>query len=449
MDFLKSSDEILTVSEFSRRLKACVGELVPELWVSGEISNLKTYESGHTYFTLKDSGGALNAVLFRGASKGLSFSLSEGMKILAYGEVCVYEARSNYQLVVKAALPDGRGSLSAKFEELKKKLSDEGLFDVSRKRPIPKIPSRVAVITSPSGAAVRDFISVLTRRGWKGELVVLPSKVQGAGAAEEIVSMVEYANSEKFDLLVIARGGGSLEDLWSFNEEIVARAVAGSSVPTISAVGHETDFSLCDFAADLRAETPTAAAEYISSAMIDLSARVRESFAGISGIATKRLSDLRTILDSADRALRLNSPERQINNRRISLDERSARLYSALKSAFFPLRSRLEDDFSRLRAASPEGEIRRFKEKISSIEKQIRILGVDSTLSRGFALARSPSGNFITSASELGKIGRFSLLFSDGEVPARVDGDPTKPEGNSDLPLFKNASPPSQNFDGK
>ena len=264
MEFLKQSDEVLSVGEFSRRFKMLVKTCVPELWLRGEISNLKTYSSGHTYFTLKDEEGSISAVLFKGYSRAVSFQLREGMKVFLYGEIAVYEVRGCYQMVVKAALPDGTGDLARRFEELKKRLSAEGLFDSERKKPIPRLPGKIAVVTSPTGAAIRDFCKILKRRGWRGKVYILPAKVQGIGSAAEIAERVKaaqdyvFGDGSGFDLLVVMRGGGSLEDLWSFNEEIVARAVAESRIPTISAVGHEIDFTLADFAADLRAETPSA-----------------------------------------------------------------------------------------------------------------------------------------------------------------------------------------------
>ena len=266
MEFLRQSDEILSVGEFSRRFKMLVKTHIPELWLKGEISNLKTYSSGHTYFTLKDEEGSISAVLFKGYSRNMTLRLADGMRIFAFGEISIYEARGNYQIVVKAVIPDGAGDLAARFQALKEKLAAEGVFDADRKKQIPLLPRRVAVATSPQGAAIRDFCRILSRRGWKGEVVVIPARVQGVEAADDLCEAVSIAENFNFpdggtfDLLILMRGGGSLEDLWPFNEEKLARAVSACSIPTISAVGHEIDFTLSDFAADLRAETPSAAA---------------------------------------------------------------------------------------------------------------------------------------------------------------------------------------------
>ena len=198
MEFLKQSDEVLSVGEFSRRFKMLVKTCVPELWLRGEISNLKTYSSGHTYFTLKDEEGSISAVLFKGYSRAVSFQLREGMKVFLYGEIAVYEVRGCYQMVVKAALPDGTGDLARRFEELKKRLSAEGLFDSERKKPIPRLPGKIAVVTSPTGAAIRDFCKILKRRGWRGKVYILPAKVQGIGSAAEIAERVKAAQDYVF-----------------------------------------------------------------------------------------------------------------------------------------------------------------------------------------------------------------------------------------------------------
>ena len=225
MEFLRQSDEILSVGEFSRRFKMLIKTHIPELWLKGEISNLKTYSSGHTYFTLKDDEGSISAVLFKGYSRNMTLRLADGMRIFAFGEISIYEARGNYQIVVKAVIPDGAGDLAARFQALKEKLAAEGVFDADRKKQIPLLPRRVAVATSPQGAAIRDFCRILSRRGWKGEIVVIPARVQGAEAAGELCEAVRIAENFTFpdrggfDLLILMRGGGSLEDLWPFNEE--------------------------------------------------------------------------------------------------------------------------------------------------------------------------------------------------------------------------------------
>ncbi len=264
-----------TVSEFTRRLKALIESGLAPCWVRGEVSNLRAQASGHVYFSLKDAGAQVSCVLFRGDAARLAAPLREATQVVVFGAAGVYEARGQYQLVVRVVVEDGVGRLQREFEALKRRLADEGLFAPERKRAIPLLPRCVGFITSPTGAAVQDFLRILTRRGWRGRVVVLPVKVQGEGAAAEMEAMLRLAGRlEIFDLLVIGRGGGSIEDLWAFNEEALVRAVAASTVPVISAVGHEIDFTLCDFAADVRAETPSAAAELISSAFVAFAERV-------------------------------------------------------------------------------------------------------------------------------------------------------------------------------
>lgn len=426
MEFLRQSDEILTVGEFSRRFKMLVKTSVPELWLSGEISNLKTYSSGHTYFTLKDADAAISAVLFKGNARAVSFPLREGMKIFAFGEISVYEQRGSYQLVVRAALPDGAGTLSERFNALKKKLSDEGLFDQSRKKPIPVLPENIGVITSPTGAAIRDFCRILTRRGWRGNVWILPSRVQGEEAAGEIAAQVADAqnrilpNGSRFDLLVLMRGGGSLEDLWPFNEEVVARAVAASEIPTISAVGHEIDFTLSDFAADLRAETPSAAAEHISSAFVELAATLRETVAAVEKRVFHAMDLLRMRLDSDSDLLEANTPESKVANLNLRLDEMSVRLESLSMGRVHKMRAGLSELRADFAAVAPKARLAMLAERLDSLSKQLDILGVESTLGRGFALPTDGRGKTL-SASELEAGKPFNLRFHDGRAVVKPE----------------------------
>ncbi|MFQ6674251.1 MAG: exodeoxyribonuclease VII large subunit, partial [Fidelibacterota bacterium] len=274
-DTPNGSDEgpprVLTVSQLTFQIKSLLDSSFPFVWVEGEVSNFKHHTSGHMYFTLKDDRAELRAVMFRRDNQSLRFPVESGMKVLAQGNVTVYEARGVYQLVVRRMEPSGLGTLYLAFEALKKKLADEGLFDEERKRPIPKFPSRVGVVTSGTGAAVQDIKNVLGRRAPHVDIVLRPTLVQGEGAAEDICAALE--DLEEYDLVdvvIVGRGGGSLEDLWPFNEEKVARAISACPIPTISAVGHESDFTIADFVADLRAPTPSAAAELVAPAREDL-----------------------------------------------------------------------------------------------------------------------------------------------------------------------------------
>lgn len=424
MEFLKQSDEVLGVGEFSRRFKMLVKTRIPELWLKGEISNLKTYSSGHTYFTLKDAEGAISAVLFKGYSRGMALRLEDGMRIFAFGEISVYEARGSYQIVVKAVIPDGAGSLAARFQALKEKLSAEGLFDAGRKKPVPLLPRRIAVVTSPAGAAVRDFCRILSRRGWRGEVVVIPSRVQGAEAAGELAEGLDRASGFRFgdgggfDLIVLMRGGGSLEDLWPFNEELLARAVAACPLPTISAVGHEIDFTLSDFAADLRAETPSAAAELVSSAAIEAGNRLDSAEAGFKNAVTARFEALRTGVESLSAALRLNSPEAKIREFWLGLDSLESRLGAAAAASLSERRSEFLRAGADFAALSPARRIEMYSQKLCHLERQIGLLGVESALNRGFAVAFDSGGKFISSAADV-PAGAFGLRFADGEISVK------------------------------
>jgi len=314
---------VATVTEFTRRVKELLEGGLPPCWVQGEVSNLRAQASGHVYFSLKDAGAQLSCVLFRGDAARQSLALRDGLAVLAYGEVSVYEARGQYQLVVRALIDHGAGRLQAELEKLKSRLAAEGLFDPARKQPIPLLPRTVGFITSPTGAAVQDFIRILTRRGWTGRLVVLPAKVQGEGAAAELAAMLRTAEALKiFDLLVIGRGGGSIEDLWAFNEEPLVRAVADCGVPIISAVGHEIDTTLCDYAADVRAETPSGAAELISSHYVAATERLQQAAAGLVDSLAGAVAQAAERLDHARSRLRLLAPTGVIEHNHLRLAAR-------------------------------------------------------------------------------------------------------------------------------
>src|SRR5579863_5086030 len=263
--------KIFRVSELSREIRNRLERDFPDLWVTGEISNLRSAPSGHYYFTLKDQNAQLRAVCFRGQARYLKFKPEDGLSVIARGQLTIYEARGEYQLVVEFLEPAGLGALQLAFEQLKANLAGEGLFEAARKKPLPVLPRTIGVVTSPTGAVIRDILRVLKRRFRNMNVLLYPVKVQGEGAAKEISEGIEYFNRHTLvDVMIVARGGGSLEDLWAFNEEVVARAIASSKIPVISAVGHETDFTIADFVADLRAPTPSAAAELVIQAKSEL-----------------------------------------------------------------------------------------------------------------------------------------------------------------------------------
>src|SRR4029077_1511347 len=294
-----SAPQTLTVSQLTARIKNSLEGAFPSVWVAGEVSNFSRPQSGHSYFTLKDDQAQIRAVMWRSATGRLKFDLADGLDVICHGHIDVYAPRGSYQLVVDELQPKGVGALELALRKLREKLSAEGLFDVARKRKLPAFPRRVAFVTSPTGAAIHDFLQVLRRR-WRGvDVLVIPARVQGEGAANEIVAGIRLANrvSPRPDVLVVGRGGGSLEDLWSFNEEPVVRAIAASKIPTVSAVGHEIDVTLADLVADVRALTPSEAAERIVPAAEEIGARVRAYHQRLRHAAHRRVMLLRARLD--------------------------------------------------------------------------------------------------------------------------------------------------------
>jgi exodeoxyribonuclease VII large subunit len=437
----EQSGRVESVTEFTRRVKTLLEDSLPPCWVKGEVSNLRFQASGHVYFSLKDSGAQLSAVLFRGDAARQTVKLRDGLQVVAYGGISLYEPRGSYQLVVRALIEDGVGRLQREFEALKQRLSQEGLFAPEKKMPMPALPQTVGFITSPTGAAVRDFIRILERRGWLGHVVVLPCKVQGEGAALEMARMLELAQSLKkdasggiaapgtepesaqpfFDLLVIGRGGGSLEDLWAFNEEVLVRAVADCPLPIISAVGHEIDFTLCDFAADLRAETPSAAAEHISSGFVAAKERLLRSEAALLQLTDKSLRHARSLLEPLRESLRLLSPSALVERNHLRLDDLVNRLGASLKHGAQDSRRRLQELKSLLAQRSPERRIQFESQRLLSLWKRIQSASPQSVLNRGFVILRDDRGRPLGRRSALGKGQVVGAQFADGEARLRAE----------------------------
>ncbi len=418
---LGDDGRIQTVTEFTRRVKELLeGGLAP-CWVRGEVSNLRAQASGHTYFSLKDAGAQLACVMFRGDAVRQSVPLRDGQQVLAYGQVGVYETRGQYQLVVRALIEHGVGKLQQEFERLKRRLADEGLFAAERKQPIPLRPRTVGIITSPTGAAVQDFIRILERRGWTGRLVVLPSKVQGEGAAAELAAMLREAETLGiFDLLVIGRGGGSIEDLWAFNEETLVRAVAACGVPLISAVGHEIDFSLCDLAADARAETPSGAAELISSNFLAATERAAQSHEAMLAAVDAALERGRERLDHARSRLRLLSPTAVIEQNQLRVDDLTNRLGAALRTSVTERRRQWQVAHTRLAAASPEKRVQLESHRLLALWKRLESTSPQSVLKRGYAIVRDAQGRPVPRAKGLAPGQPLVNEFYDGAVRVRV-----------------------------
>lgn len=415
-----------SVSEFTRRVKTVLETQVRPGWVRGEVSNLRAQASGHVYFSLKDAGAQLSAVLFRGDAARQDVKLRDGLQVVVYGEISVYEARGNYQLIVRAVIEDGVGRLQREFDALKRKLADEGLFATERKKAVPKMPQVVGFITSPTGAAVQDFVRILIRRGWRGRVIVLPAKVQGEGAAAEMIEMLRLAQDEaacgvRFDLLVIGRGGGSLEDLWAFNEEPLVRAVAACRLPVISAVGHEIDFTLCDFAADVRAETPSAAAELISSGFVaatERAARLRED---LWHGAESAVAEARERLDHARSRLRLLAPSAQVERGFLRLDDLSNRLGAALGASAQAKRQRLTEVAALLRERSPQRRVEAESQRLLALWKRLQAASPASVLNRGFVIMRDEDGKPVQKKAAVRKGQRLAAEFADGTMPVKAE----------------------------
>jgi exodeoxyribonuclease VII large subunit len=423
-DFFQQISKIFTVSELTRSIRGTLEAKFGAVWVQGEISNYKLHPSGHQYFTLKDQRAQIACVIWRDAMLPPRQPLVDGTQVQVYGTVTVFEARGQYQLNVQILQPRGVGLLQAKFEALKHKLQAEGLFAPERKRPLPKFPRRIGIVTSPSGAAIRDMLNVLRRRAPWLQILINPVRVQGTGAAQEIaVAIRELAMpSDAFaplDLIVLTRGGGSIEDLWEFNEEIVARAIFNSTVPIVSAVGHEIDFTICDFVADLRAPTPSAAAELIVPDIIDVQSRIDGCARTFARQLLNWLRDGQQRLDHARETLqrclthRVDSYKRSLVHMRRALQARSpARELMMRRNRFADLQRRL--------AACPGRLLESAKQRFQRIEGILRVLGPDATLRRGYSITISERGQIIRTIAEVHPKMKIRTRVSDGEFGSEI-----------------------------
>ncbi len=343
---------IYTVSQIQAHVRHILEEQ-GSVWVEGEISGHRRYPSGHHYFTLKDEGAQLSAVLWRSTAQRLRFELEEGLLVRARGTLTVYEVRGNYQMVVDGVEPVGQGPLQVRFEQMRRRLEEEGLFDPAHKVPLPPYPLRIALITSPAGAAVRDLITVARRRWPAVELVVVPVKVQGEGAAGEIAEAIRLADARGFDVLIVGRGGGSLEDLWAFNEEVVARAIFAAETPIVSAVGHEVDFTISDFVADLRAPTPSAAAEAVVPDRAAVRGWLDERKVRLSRALRAKVDDLAARLREIEASRAFRDPLDPVRRREQILDVVAGRLTRAFGDRLTRRRADLDRHAGRLDALSP------------------------------------------------------------------------------------------------
>ncbi len=387
-----------TVTELTARIRGVIEPSFAQVWIQGEVSNFKSAASGHVYFSLKDSGAMISAAIFGWGARRRTFDLKDGLQVLCRGKVTVYPPRGSYQLTVEHVEPLGAGALQVAFEQLKAKLAAEGIFDQARKRPLPKFPLRLAVVTSPSGAVIQDMLNILGRRAPHIRVTVVPAIVQGEGAPAQIIRGLELCNRHNLgDIVVLARGGGSIEDLWGFNDEGLARAVAASRLPVISAVGHEIDFTICDFVSDLRAPTPSAAAEIATGHWVDAVGQLRESRARLRAAIARDLTTRRKLLEQV--AARVVSPKDRLREQAQRCDELFLRLERAFHVKMEKRRAWIAQLSGKLDALSP-----------------LRVL------ERGYSIVRDPLNGetVIRSASQVHAGRELQITFHDGQKVVRA-----------------------------
>ncbi len=394
--------EPISITQLNEYVKSLIenDSKLTDVYVKGEISNFKFHTTGHFYFTLKDENSIIRCVMFRSSASRIPFVPENGMVVICHGRVSVFTRDGQYQLYADSMEPDGVGSLYVAFEQLKKKLENEGLFSESRKKPLPKTPTRVGLITSPTGAAVRDMINVTGRRFPFARIILYPVLVQGPDAPPQLIEALNYFNKEKsVDVIIIGRGGGSIEDLWAFNDEGVARAVAASVIPVISAVGHETDFTICDFVADRRAPTPSAAAEL---AVPDTD-KLKQQFLNVikreATLVKQKLVSTRERLNRFSSSKVLRDPGTMIDDKRMLTVMASERLCRAEEKAVENARSRFSTLTGRLEALNPL-----------------------SVISRGYSAVYLPDGTLVKSVDQMSKGSQVVFRTSDGEADARIEG---------------------------
>jgi exodeoxyribonuclease VII large subunit len=440
---------VQTVTQLTRAIREVLEETIGEVWVEGEVSNYRKHASGHQYFTLKDAKAQLSCVFFRGRAWNSRTRIQDGVKLQLFGDLSLYEARGQYQLVVREARALGAGDLHEQFEALKLKLREEGLFNEDRKQAIPRFPQRLGIITSPTGAVIRDLLSVLKRRAPWVEVQLFPAAVQGQGAYRQLIEGLETLTERReVDAIILARGGGSLEDLWNFNEEALARAIAACPLPVISAVGHETDFSIADFVADLRAPTPSAAAELTVPDQRELRAFLGERRRQLSSRVQRRLSYLSERLEWMRREGAFQRPHRILQEYSQRLDELAEDLHSAVQLGLRDRRQRCEGLQQALRVLSPEKQFLRLQERlqgrreqleravrrqvekkearVEALTRHLQALGPSQTLARGYSILLDEKHRPLTTVKQMKEGEKVKARLQDGEVPLRVEKRPKK-----------------------
>ena len=435
---------VCTVSELSARIKAALEDRFPAVWVEGEISNLRTPSSGHAYFTLKDDAAQLRCVLFRGRGRRVAFQPEDGMQVLAFGGLDVYLARGEYQLVVELLEPKGLGALQLAFEQLKRRLEAEGLFEAARKRPLPPFPRTIGIVTSPTGAAIRDMLHIIDRRFADLRILITPVRVQGEEAPGEIVrALRDLQEIPELDVVIVGRGGGSIEDLWAFNDERVARAIAACRVPVISAVGHETDFTIADFVADLRAPTPSGAAELVVREKLAVARALVDLYEGLKQAMAGRLARERARVDSVARRRVLTDAARALRDLYRRVDDLTARLTRGVRAGRRQAAHRVSLARNALRSLNPVARIANGTALLSQLRGRLASAAGHSVkasrhrfdaavgrldslsplavLGRGYSLTRLASGAIVRSAAQTRPGDAVEILLHQGVLDARVE----------------------------
>ncbi len=416
------NSEALSVTDVNTYLKTIMDNdpFLNYVYIKGEISNLKFHTRGHLYFSLKDENSKINAVMFNYKNMNIDFVPEDGMNVLVKGKISVFVNGGSYQITVTNMKQDGIGNLYILFEELKKKLKNEGLFDEEHKKKLPRIPKKIGVITASTGAAVRDIISTINRRFPLAEIILFPSLVQGSGAKENLVKMIETADKSDVDVIILGRGGGSIEDLWAFNEEIVARAVYNAKKPIVSAVGHEIDFTICDFVADLRAPTPTGAAELVVPSKLEIQKYLSDYNSRLLSVITSKISTYKTTLKKLESSYILNNPKSMYEVEEQKLDSILEKLGSLMGHTLEKSKLKLENLTKNI-TPNILYKLDKNKSHLETLEQKLELLNPENILKKGYSLTIK-DGKIITDASELKDGDTITTKLRIGTINSKVIG---------------------------
>ncbi|NCC51334.1 MAG: exodeoxyribonuclease VII large subunit [Spartobacteria bacterium] len=443
-DRLQINRKVYKVTEITRHIKTILEDEVGSVWIEGELSNVSRPASGHMYFSLKDATAQIKAAFFKGSQQGLDFALRDGLKVRVYGNVTVYERTGQYQIIVRKMEEAGKGSLQEAFEKLKARLGGEGLFDAARKKPIPQLPQCVGVVTSPTGAAIRDILNVISRRFPNLHILIVPTRVQGEGAAAEIAAGIDLLNEHgKADVMIVGRGGGSMEDLWCFNEEVVARAIARSTIPVISAVGHEVDFTISDFVADMRAPTPSAAAELVVAQKHEFEEQLTAYTRRLVHIMRNRQLELRNRFIKAAQSYVFREPRHLVQQYAQQVDSLQMRLNQLLRERLHLLQRRFAQARDSYVFKEPAHLVRQHtqavttcrarmlnafravmqkkQQQLRALDSQLRLLNPYAVLDRGYSITRDSAGRVIRDSDGVEQGAAIITRLAKGMITSRVE----------------------------